>query len=73
MMMARLRLYPNSIDLLHGFEFLLAQLWQMADEEHQGPIFFVPAAPSRHPGEAYTIFDDVEDFAIREILGLRFP
>lgn len=43
------------------------------DEEHQLPILLIVAAPSRHPGEANSILDDVEQLAVAEGLGRFAP
>src|SRR5690242_18358906 len=58
----------SSLDLFHQFQFLLCQLRQMADEQDQLPVFFIPTAPSRHPGEPDAIADDIEDLTVGQLL-----
>jgi hypothetical protein len=56
------------IDLLHESELLFRELREMSNEEDQLPILFVFSAPSRHPGEADSVANDVEELTVREFL-----
>src|SRR6266545_109272 len=63
------------VQLLHLFQFLLADLWQVADEVDQLPtilIFFRRVvSPRGHAGQAFTIVDNVEQLPIGEGLRVR--
>src|ERR1700674_2322044 len=55
----------------HLHALFLGKLRQVADEAHQLPAILLRsmrAAKRGHPGEAYSIFDNPEKFAVRELL-----
>src|SRR5437762_2071663 len=65
------------IETLH-FKFLFSRkLGEVADEADQVPAralaLLAAVAPARHPSEAHAVFDDVEQLAVRQLLGLRQP
>src|SRR5690349_16968336 len=66
-------LRSHGIQLLHFFELNRCDLRQMTDEVHELPVVLIvmPAAPRRHAAQPHTVSDDVEQFAVAEILRLR--
>ena len=60
------------VELLHLFQFLLAELWQVADKMDQLPTILIflrrVVSPRRHAGQAYAIVNDVEQLPIGERL-----
>src|SRR5882762_6558405 len=61
---------------LHFHAFFRGELRKMANKAHQLPTIFlraVRAAKRRHACEAHTIFDNPENFTIRELLRLLPP
>src|SRR5262245_34714970 len=58
----------QTIDLAHQLNFSRCELRQMPDEQDQLPVLFIFTVPPRHAGKANTVFDDVEDLTVRQIL-----
>src|ERR1700730_16600265 len=60
--------WADAIQSFHLFELLRREFRKMPYEVHQLPRVFVFVRPRRHPGEADSILDDGEEFAVAEPL-----